>query len=131
MRRVAVALILPLPALAHAEPRAEVKPAEAITTRMEGPKRDLDEIERLIRDHYPRGHELGDGELFRGVLHDKWKFFALDAAGHLEETDRATYISWFRPDRIDKRLTWTTEIDFIDVYRDLASVIGQIESPIG
>ena len=29
----------------------------------------------MLLDYYQRGHELSDGELYRHILHDRWRIF--------------------------------------------------------
>lgn len=40
---------------------------------------------------------------------------------NIEMADKETYISWYKPDKCDKRLKWKTKILNIDVEGNLAS----------
>lgn len=91
-------------------------------------EQDEQEIRRIIFDHYHKGHDVSDGELYRDILHDQWKLFFVDADGKLSATDKETYISWYKPEKRDRGLTWTTEVLYIDVSRNLGSAKIQIRN---
>ncbi len=83
---------------------------------------DKEKIKKAIMDYYHKGHVKSDGEQYREILHDEWKIFWLDQQNNLQIADKETYISWYKPDNVDNRLTWNTQFYYIDVSGDLASV---------
>ena len=78
------------------------------------------QIEKLILDFYLKGHELSDGELYRNILHPDWKMFWFSKHGHVEYTDKETYISWYKPENSNERLKWHAEILHLDIEENLA-----------
>jgi hypothetical protein len=80
------------------------------------------QIKKLILNNYHKGHENSDGELYRPILHDNWKIFWINQDNKIEFADKETYISWYKPENIDKKLKWKTKILDIDIEGNLAAV---------
>ena len=78
------------------------------------------QIEKLILDFYLKGHELSEGELYRNILHPEWKMYWLNQNDQVENTDKETYISWYKPENCNKRLKWNAEILYLDIQENLA-----------
>ena len=81
---------------------------------------DKGQIEELILNNYHKGHELSNGELYRPILHEKWQIFWINQQKKIESADKETYISWYKPEKIDKSLKWKTEILNINIEGNLA-----------
>jgi hypothetical protein len=81
---------------------------------------DKEQIKELILNSYHKGHEISDGELYRPILHDKWRIFWISQEKRINHTDKETYISWYKPEKIDKKLIWETKILNIDIEGNLA-----------
>ena len=80
------------------------------------------QIEKLILDFYLKGHELSEGELYRNILHPEWKMYWLNQNDQVENTDKETYISWYKPENRNERLQWNAEIIHLDIEGSLAIV---------
>ena len=84
-------------------------------------------IKKAIMDYYHEGHVKSDPELYKKILHDDWKFFLFDDEGKLRIVDKAEYLSWYDPKKVDKNLNWKTKFYYIDVTDNLAQVKLRIE----
>ncbi len=84
-------------------------------------------IKKSILDYYHEGHVRSDPELYKNILHDEWKFFLFDEKGQLRIVDKAEYMSWYDPGKVNKNLTWTTEFYNVDVTGNNAAVKLRIE----
>jgi len=82
--------------------------------------KDKRQIKELLLNNYHKGHEFSDGELYRPILHDDWRIFWINQEKKLDSADKETYISWYKPEKIDKRLKWKTKIINIDIEGSLA-----------
>lgn len=81
---------------------------------------DKNQIKELILNNYHKGHELSNGELYRPILHENWQIFWINQEKKIESADKETYISWYKPEKIEKRLKWKTKIIIIDIEGNLA-----------
>ncbi|UCC18422.1 MAG: nuclear transport factor 2 family protein [Promethearchaeota archaeon] len=84
-------------------------------------------IRKAIMDYYHEGHVKSNPELYDNILHDEWKFFLFDEKKQLRIVDKAEYLSWYDPEKVNKDLTWTTEFYNVDVTGDNAAVKLRIE----
>ncbi len=84
-------------------------------------------IKKAIMDYYHEGHVRSDPELYKSILHDEWKFFLFDENKQLRIVDKAEYLSWYDPEKVNKNLAWTTEFYYIDVTGNNAAAKLRIE----
>ncbi len=84
-------------------------------------------VKKAIMDYYHEGHVKSDPELYKKILHDEWKFFLFDEKGKLRIVDKAEYLSWSDPKKVDKSLKWETEFYYVDVTDNLAQVKLRLE----
>jgi len=90
-------------------------------------KQDVEEIKKVIMDHYHEGHAKHDFSYYDGALHDDWKFFMLNDEGKLEIVDKAKYYSWYDPKDYDENIHWETEIYYIDTTGNVGSTKIRLE----
>ena len=88
---------------------------------------EINSIKKAIMGYYHEGHVKSDPELYKSILHDEWKFFLFDENKQLRIVDKAEYLSWYDPEKVNKDLTWTTEFYNIDVSGNNAAVKLRIE----
>jgi len=79
-------------------------------------------IKKAIKDYYHEGHVQSDPELYKNILHDEWKLFLFDDNGKLNIVDKAEYLSWYDPAKVDKTLKWKTEFYYVDVTNNMGAV---------
>jgi aldose sugar dehydrogenase len=84
-------------------------------------KTEKEKIKNAIYDYYHEGHAQNSGELYKDILHKKWKIMWINEEGNIESTDKKTYMSWYKPENIDKALKWKTKIYYIDISRNIGS----------
>ena len=89
---------------------------------------DVEEIKKVIMDHYHEGHAKHDFSYYDGALHDDWKFYLLTDEGKLAIVDKATYYSWYDPKDYDESINWETEIYYIDTTGNVGSTKIRLES---
>ncbi|MFC1724441.1 nuclear transport factor 2 family protein [candidate division KSB1 bacterium] len=90
-------------------------------------KKEIDIIKRSVMDYYHEGHVKNDPELYEQILHDEWKLFWLDDNGKLQIADKKEYLSWYKPEEVDKTLHWETEFFYVDVTENIAAVKLRLE----
>jgi len=79
-------------------------------------------IKKAIMDYYHEGHVKSDPELYKKILHDEWKLFSFDGDGKLGIADKAEYLSWYNPQKVDQSLKWKTEFYYVDVTDKMGAV---------
>lgn len=84
-------------------------------------------IEKVIIDYYHEGHVKSDPELYKKILHDEWKFFLFDEDNQLWIVDKDEYLSWYKPEKVNKDLNWKTKFYYIDITGNIAAVKLKIE----
>ena len=84
-------------------------------------------IEKAIIDYYHEGHVKSDPELYKKILHDEWKFFLFDEDNQLWIVDKDEYLSWYKPEKVNKDLNWKTKFYYIDITGNIAAVKLKIE----
>jgi hypothetical protein len=94
---------------------------------MNNSKNEKEVIKKAIMDYYHAGHVKSDPELYKKILHHEWKFFFFDDEGKLRIVDKAEYLSWYDPKKIDESLNWKTKFYYVDVTDNLAQVKLRIE----
>ena len=88
---------------------------------------EIEAIKKAIMDYYHEGHVRSDPELYKNILHDDWKFFLFDQNEQLKIVDKAEYLSWYDPEKVNINLSWTTDFYFVDVTGNNAAVKLKIE----
>jgi len=83
-------------------------------------------IRQAIMAFYHEGHVQSDPALYEQILHPKWRFCLLDE-GQPRFVDRAEYLSWYDPAKVDPNLEWETEFYSIDVTGNIAAVKLRLE----
>ena len=67
---------------------------------------EIDAIKNAIMDYYHEGHVKSDPELYKNILHDDWKFFLFDQNQELKIVDKAEYLSWYDPEKVNVNLNY-------------------------
>ncbi|MFX0072927.1 MAG: nuclear transport factor 2 family protein [Candidatus Hermodarchaeota archaeon] len=88
---------------------------------------EIEAIKKAIMDFYHEGHVRSDPELYKNILHDDWKFFLFDQNEQLKIVDKAEYLSWYDPEKVNINLNWTTEFYNVDVTGNNAAVKLKLE----
>ena len=90
-------------------------------------KKEIDTIKKAVMDYYHGGHVENDPELYEQILHDEWKLFWLDEDGKLNIADKKEYLSWYKPEEVNRTLHWETEFFYVDVTDNIAAVKLRLE----
>ncbi|MFX1327834.1 MAG: nuclear transport factor 2 family protein [Promethearchaeota archaeon] len=90
-------------------------------------EREKNSIKKAIMDYYHEGHVKSDPELYKKILHDKWKFFLFDENENLRIVDKEEYLSWYSPEKLNDNLRWSTEFYYIDITGNVGAVKLKLE----
>ncbi len=90
-------------------------------------EREKDSIKKAIINYYHEGHVKSDPELYKKILHDKWKFFLFDENENLRIVDKEEYLSWYNPRNLNENLTWSTDFFYIDITGNVGAAKLKLE----